>query len=325
MSHYAKLLKRYEGNPILTAKQWPYPCNSVFNPGVTQLADGTTLLLCRVEDFRGHSHLCAARSENGYDNWIIDKEPTLLPDPIHYPGELWGIEDPRIVWLEERQQYGVTYTAYTQGGPGVALALTKDFKTFERLGVVFAPDDKDAALFPHRIGDRWAMIHRPYTHSETMGAHIWISFSPDLKHWGDHTILLRARLGAWWDAGRIGLSPPLIQTSKGWLMMYHGVRFTPAGPLYRLGLSLLHRDDVSKCQLRADEWVFGPMESYELIGDVGGAVFPCGYVIEDDNDTIRLYYGGADSCVAIATGRVSQMLDWVLENGHSEEPVGMYF
>src|SRR5467141_3637988 len=94
------LFRRYTQNPILTAKEWPYICHSVFNPGAVRLADGTTLLLCRVEDFRGHSHLCAARSKNGIDGWVVDKEPTLLPDAFRYPEELWGIEDPRITFVE---------------------------------------------------------------------------------------------------------------------------------------------------------------------------------------------------------------------------------
>jgi predicted GH43/DUF377 family glycosyl hydrolase len=96
-----ELLRRYEFNPILTATNWPYPVNSVFNPGAILLLDGTTLLLCRVEDRRGLSHLCAARSVNGMDGWRIDPYPTLLPDSEHHSEELWGIEDPRITYLPE--------------------------------------------------------------------------------------------------------------------------------------------------------------------------------------------------------------------------------
>src|ERR1051325_11585373 len=96
-----ELFHRHDRNPILTATDWRYPVNSVFNPGVTRLKDGTTLLLCRVEDRRGHSHLSAARSANGIDGWQIATEPTLLPDPENYPEEVWGIEDPRITYIPE--------------------------------------------------------------------------------------------------------------------------------------------------------------------------------------------------------------------------------
>src|ERR1700752_4375789 len=121
------LLLRHPGNPILTSKDWPYPINSVFNAGATLLADGSTLLLCRVEDRRGLSHLCAARSVNGVAGWRIDPTPTLMPNPDEYPEELWGIEDPRITYVPELQQFAVAYTSYSKGGPGVSLALTKDF------------------------------------------------------------------------------------------------------------------------------------------------------------------------------------------------------
>jgi predicted GH43/DUF377 family glycosyl hydrolase len=146
------LFTRYAGNPILTQSNWPYPINSVFNAGAVRLPDGDTLLLCRVEDRRGLSHLCAARSANGIDNWRIDPQPTLPANPREYPEELWGIEDPRITYVPELEQYAVVYTSFARGGPGVSLALTKDFKTFERYGVIMQPEDKDAALLPRRIG-----------------------------------------------------------------------------------------------------------------------------------------------------------------------------
>src|SRR3984957_8976567 len=128
--HYPPLLLRHPANPILTRQHWPYSINSVINAGATLLQDGTTLLLCRIEDRRGLSHLCAARSKNGVDGWIIDREPTLMPSPKDYPEEIWGIEDPRITFVPELGQYVVTYTSYSRGGPGVSLALTKDFRSF---------------------------------------------------------------------------------------------------------------------------------------------------------------------------------------------------
>src|SRR5436190_5244156 len=101
LNAYDILFHRHKKNPILTAADWPYPIHSVFNPAATRLADGTTLLLCRAEDRSGLSHLCAARSQNGVDGWVIDPEATLRPDPERYPEELWGIEDPRITFVEE--------------------------------------------------------------------------------------------------------------------------------------------------------------------------------------------------------------------------------
>jgi beta-1,2-mannobiose phosphorylase / 1,2-beta-oligomannan phosphorylase len=307
-NQHTTLFQRHRGNPILTAADWHYPVNSVFNAGATLLPDGTTLLLCRVEDRRGHSHLCAARSANGVDAWRVDPQPTMLPDPEHWPEELWGIEDARITYVPEMGRYAVVYTSYSRGGPGVSLALTEDFQTFERYGVVMQPEDKDAALLPHRIGGNWAMIHRPVG---PFGAHIWISYSPDLRHWGSHKLILEARRGAWWDANKIGMSPPPIETPEGWLMIYHGVRMTPSGCLYRLGLALFDLETPERCLLRGDSWIFGPEEQYERAGDVGNVVFPAGLTIAPDGDTIHLYYGAADSCVALATGSIRMLLDWL--------------
>ncbi|MBU1921410.1 glycosidase, partial [bacterium] len=138
---YSELFQRHKLNPILAAAQWPYPINSVFNPGATLLPDGTTLLLCRVEDRRGLSHFCAARSANGVDQWQIDDQPTWLPDPKRYPEELWGIEDPRITHIPELNKYAILYTAFGRDGPAVALAFTENFQQFERFGVIMPADD----------------------------------------------------------------------------------------------------------------------------------------------------------------------------------------
>jgi predicted GH43/DUF377 family glycosyl hydrolase len=304
-NQHLELFSRHSDNPILTANDWPYAVNSVFNPGATLLPDGTTLLLCRVEDRRGLSHLTVARSFNGIDNWQIDSRPTLAADPINFPEELWGVEDPRITYVEELKKYAIVYTAYTRDGPGVSLALTEDFSQFERLGVIMAPEDKDAALLPHRIDGQWALIHRPVSAPR---AHMWISFSENLYHWGRHKLMLEARLGAWWDANKIGLSPPPILTAKGWLVIYHGVRQTAAGAIYRLGLALFDLMNPEVCLKRGDEWIFGPEETYERRGDVDNVVFPCGTTIAPDGDTVRLYYGAADTSIAMATGSIQAML-----------------
>ncbi len=303
-----ELFHRHVLNPILTANDWPYPVHSVFNPGATLLPDGATLLLCRVEDRRGLSHLTAARSANGVDGWQIDSQPTLPADPVNFPEELWGIEDPRITYVPELRKHAIVYTAYSSSGPGVALALTEDFRSFERYGMIMAPEDKDAALLPQRIGGRWALIHRPVGYA---GANIWISYSPDLRHWGSHKLLMQARRGAWWDANKIGISPPPIETPRGWLMIYHGVKQTAAGALYRLGVALFDLDAPERCLQRSDEWIFGPEAPYEQRGDVGNAIFPCGYTIAPDGDTIRLYYGAADTSIGMATGSLRAILEWL--------------
>ena len=165
-----ELFKRCPKNPILTVEDWPYPANAVFNAAAA-IVDGETLLLVRVEDFRGASHLTVARSKDGVSNWRIDKQPTFAPSLAH-PEEVWGVEDPRITWLEELKEWAITYTAFSSGGPLVSLATTKDFKKFSRLGPVMPPEDKDAAIFPVKVNGLWAMLHRPVVGFPHIEGHI---------------------------------------------------------------------------------------------------------------------------------------------------------
>ena len=137
---------------------------------------------------------------------------------------------------------------------------------------------------------------------------MWLSWSPDLRHWGDHRLLLEARDGAWWDAGKIGLGPPPLETPEGWLVMYHGVRLTSDGPIYRVGLALLALEDPGTVLHHLDEWVFAPEQAYEMTGDVGRVVFPCGWVRDEATDRLFLYYGAADTVIGLATARFSDVM-----------------
>jgi predicted GH43/DUF377 family glycosyl hydrolase len=303
------LFRRSAANPILTAADVPYPANTVFNPGAARAGD-ETILLVRVEDLRGISQLHVARSADGETAWRFDPEPLLRADVDRDPEETWGCEDPRLTWLPERKEWAIAYTAYSRRGPLVSMATTKDFRTVTRLGVVMPPEDKDAALFPRRFDGRWAMIHRPSPLRG--GAHMWLSYSPDMRHWGDHKLLIEARDGAWWDAGKIGLGPPPLETPEGWLVMYHGVRLTSDGPIYRAGLALLDLEDPGTVLHKLDEWVFAPEERYEMTGDVGRVVFPCGWVRDAAADKLFLYYGAADTVIGLATARFSDVLARVL-------------
>jgi len=301
----SRLFHRYQNNPILTPSQWPYPASSVFNPAATEL-HGETLLLVRVEDMRGFSHLTAARSKDGKTDWRIDPAPTLKSDNDHQE-ERWGLEDPRIVWMEEQKQYAITYVSFSDGGPVISLTMTKDFRTFRKLGALLPPEDKDASLFPRRFGGRFALIHRPIVRGQ---AHIWLSFSPDLKHWGDHQVLIPTRPG-WWDCHRVGLAAQPIETSEGWLIIYHGVRMTASGSIYRVGLALLDLEEPWRLLRRSDEWVFGPKEPYERVGDVGDVTFPSGAVVDTGTNELRLYYGAADTTVALAVANMDELMDYV--------------
>jgi predicted GH43/DUF377 family glycosyl hydrolase len=308
-----ELFTRYRGNPIITPEDWPYPTNAVFNPAAAKL-NSEVLLLIRVEDMRGFSHLTVARSADGFTNWEIDSTPTLQADQSSRE-ERWGLEDARIVWLEEQKQFAVTYVSFSEGGPVVSLAITKNFKAFARLGSLLPPEDKDACLFPRRFNGRFALIHRPIVRGE---AHMWISFSPDLKHWGDHRLLIKTRQ-AYWDCHRVGLACQPIETPHGWMLFYHGVRSTTAGEIYRVGLALLDLNSPWKVLRRSDEWVLGPSATYERIGDVSDVVFPSGAIVHKETNQLNLYYGAADSTVAVATAKFSDCMDYLMSSPEAEE------
>jgi len=306
-NHFRELFKRHDANPILTCLDWPYPVNSVFQPRAVMVS-GQCLLLARVEDRRGFSHLCAARSPSGLYEWEPDESPTLAPRPEEYPEETWGIEDPRVTWMEDLGFWVVAYTAYSEVGPLVSLATTEDFVNFRRLGPVMPPRTRMPLFF--RSSSRQVCDAAQTCACDGRGrkAHLDI-FSPDLKHWGDHQLLLPARRGGWWDANKIGVSTPPLRTPEGWLILYHGVAETVAGCIYRLGVALLDLEDPTVVLRRSPEWIFGPKTQYERTGDVDDVVFACGWVVNDDE--IRLYYGCADTCIALATGKLSHLLEYV--------------
>lgn len=232
----------------------------------------------------------------------------MTAEPEIYPAECWGIEDPRITFISELNQYIICYVSYGKSGPSVSLAITENFEEQIKLGMVLKPNDKDAALFPRKIQDRWVMLHRPIDHNS---ANIWISYSVDLMHWKDRKLILGTRTGGWWDAEKIGLGAPPIETKEGWLIIYHGVKKNASGYLYRIGLALLDLEHPDICIKRTNDWIFAPETDYERFGDVKDVVFPCGLTLLADNDTIHLYYGAADTSIGVATGSVRKLLDWL--------------
>ena len=304
-----ELFTRAAENPMLAASDWPYPMNSVFNPAAA-LYNGETVLVCRVEDRRGISHLTVARSADGRTNWRIDPKPLIADDPTD-PTCMWGVEDARVTYIDELGGYAIAYTAYGPSGPCVALAITEDFNSVEPFGVVMPPEDKNASLFPRRIRDHFVLFHRPVSVINAR-ADVWLSRSRDLRSWTTPEPVMQARPGAWWDATRIGMGPPPLETPAGWLVVYHGVKQMVATSIYRVGLVLLDLDDPSRVLRRTTSWVLGPDAPYERVGDVPNVVFPTGLVHDTATDELRLYYGAADSTVAMASANRSAVLDHLL-------------
>jgi predicted GH43/DUF377 family glycosyl hydrolase len=306
--NFKEYFKRYEGNPILTPDNWPYKVGAVFNPGAIKSND-EILLLVRVEDRQGYSHLTIAKSKDGKTDWKINPGPALTAEP-EFGEAIFGLEDPRIVWLEDRQEYIITCVSFFDKvagePPGISMIATKNFLNFQRLGRKLMPFNKDSSLFPKTFKGCYALINRPLVEGR---ADIWVSFSRDLDFWGKHRVLIPTRHRAW-DSNRVGLGPPPIETSDGWLIIYHGARDTASGTIYRVGLALL---DLETLEIigRSSDWVLGPKESYERVGDVDDVVFPCGAVIDEKTNELLVYYGAADSVVALATANLNDILAYL--------------
>lgn len=296
-----ELFKRHRENPVITTGELPLPALAVYNPGVTEF-EGETLLLLRVEVEDGRSQLHVARSKDGVSNWRIEREPLLSPESGDEYEE-FGCEDPRITYIDELEEWVIAYTAYSSAGPSVALAKTRDFKRVEKIGVVLPPFNKDAAVFPRRIGGRWMMLHRPVSDGVE---HIWIADSLDLVSWGHPRIVLRERGGAWWDGFKVGAGAVPIETPEGWLLIYHGVKMTSWGPIYRLGLALLDLEEPLKVIARRPFPILCPSDMFERMGNVPNVIFTCGALLKGEE--VWLYYGAADTYVCLATAKLSDLL-----------------
>lgn len=304
-----ELFGREPTNPILTVADMPIPCKAVCNPAAC-LINGEVLLLLRVIDHADKSFLFVARSADGVGNWRVEPTPLLSPDTDAAWYDNWGCEDARITYLEELGQYVITYVGYSRYGAGVCQALTQDFVTAKRLGMAIHPYNKDAVLFPRKIGGRHLMLHRP-----TSGPleNIWISESDDLLHWGNPRCVLEEAQQPGWDSGKVGAGPPPLETEHGWFLIFHGVQPVGASWEYRFGLALLDKDDPSKLAARWPEWVFEPKEPYEMRVGMGGVVFPTGLVIKDHR--MFVYYGAGDTTVALATASTEMLRQFGQETG----------
>lgn len=299
------LFHRWEENPVIGLEDIPFRCNTVFN-GTTVKYRDEYLILLRIEGQQGYSFFALARSHDGF-HFTVEDEPILFPakEGIFSKYEKFGIEDPRATFIDGT--YYIMYTAFSSHGPRISLAKTDDFHTFERIALISEPGNKDGVLFPEKIGGLYVRLDRPIGHG--IGS-IWISYSKDLKNWGRSKVLITPRQGHW-DSHRIGASVPPIRTDYGWLEIYHGVKMTPSGPIYRAGILLLDIEDPTKVISRSDVPSLSPREEYERIGDVGNVVFPCGAIVEDDGE-VKLYYGAADTSLCLATTKLENLIESVM-------------
>lgn len=246
------------------------------------------------------SHLRVARSRDGI---AFDVEPTPAIRPTGAL-EAFGAEDARITRVDDT--YWINYTAVSPHGIATALASTRDFRTFERHGIAFPPNNRDVTIFPETFGGRYCALHRPMPEGIGEPA-IWIAWSPDMLAWGHHAFVAGPREGMWDDLKVGGGAPPVRVRHPGydgWLAVYHGVR--RENHEYALGALLLDRGDPGRVIARSREPILRPETPYEREGFFGGVVFTCGLVEMDGG--LRVYYGAADGVTAVADLSMDEIL-----------------
>lgn len=242
------------------------------------------------------SHLRLARSGDGI-NFEIDDAPAIRPANNY---ETFGIEDPRISLIDGT--YYISYVAVSPFGVTTCLISTKDFITFKRHGVIFCPENKDALLFPGKVGGKYYALHRPVSPLFNK-QEIWIAESPNLLSWGNHRRLMGPNPGHW-DEAKIGAGAPPIRTDSGWLEIYHGV---DRDNRYCLGAVMLDGAEPWNIIARANKPILEPQAGYESEGFFGNVVFSCGLLCE--GDTVRIYYGAADTFICCAELSLKEIIE----------------
>jgi predicted GH43/DUF377 family glycosyl hydrolase len=302
-----KPVDRYSNNPILTRDNVPYPVATVHNAGVVK-HDGKYIMLFRSHLNNGRSIIGRADSDDGF-HFQVKPQPFLIPasegDFAEY--EAYGVEDLRICPCES--SYLLCYSAYSKHGVRIALARTDDFEHIERIALISQADMRNLVIFPEKINGRYARLDRP--HSDISPWSIWISYSPDLIHWGDSKRVIQSETYHW-DEMKIGPGAAPIKTEKGWLNIYHGVFETMAGAVYRLGVALHDLDNPAKVIAVGDNWILQPEDPWEVRGYVPNVVFSCGAIVEDDGQ-IKLYWGAADTVMCVGTSSVERLLKHCLD------------
>lgn len=300
------IVRRYEGNPILTKHDVPYPVETVHNAAITK-CNNRYVMLFRSHLRTGRSIIGIAESMDGF-NFIVGPRPFITPsaDGVFGEYEEYGVEDPRICYIDG--EYLITYSAYSRHGVRIGLIRTKDFLSIERVSLITQADLRNVVIFPEKINGRYARLDRP--HSELSPWSIWISYSPDLVHWGDSKVVIKP-VKYHWDEMKIGPGATPIKTSQGWLSIYHGVFKTMDGAVYRLGVALHDLLDPSKVLGVADEWILQPEDDWEITGYVHNVVFSCGAVLEDDG-SVKIYWGGADTVMCAGIAKIDDLVELCL-------------
>jgi beta-1,4-mannooligosaccharide/beta-1,4-mannosyl-N-acetylglucosamine phosphorylase len=298
------VFKRYEGNPIVTAEAVPR-ANSIHNSAIVPFNDGF-IGVFRVDEVDMNFTLHLGRSKDGI-NWDIE------PGKINFISDNPEVSvsnysyDPRITKIDDT--YYITWCNSSNQGPCIGLAETKDFKTFIQRENPFGVANRNCVIFPRKINGKFAALNRPSDGGHTPFGDIFYATSPDLTHWGCHRFVFGPSSVSNWQSTKIGAGPVPIETPEGWLLIYHGVWTSCNGYLYYAGGALLDLEKPWKVLYRTRDYLLGPTEDYERVGDVPNVIFPSAAVVLDD--TVRIYYGCADTCISIADANMDELINFI--------------
>ena len=300
---------RYDANPII--KRNPAKgCQRVFNSAVVPWGDGF-IGVFRADTTITTPNLHVGHSKDGI-NWEIEPEAIDWRDENGEPFTSMYYYDPRVTWIEDA--YYIVWCT-EQGGPVLGMGKTTDFKNFTRLPNTTLPFNRNGVPFPRKVNGKYLMFNRPSDDGHTPFGNIWLSESNDMIYWGNHKLVMTRGTDIWWESTKIGAGNVPIETDEGWLVFYHGVINTCNGFVYSFGAVLLDLEDPSKVLYRGREYLITPEEDYETVGFVPNVCFPCATLADADTGRIAIYYGAADTYVALAFTTVDEVIDY-LKNNH---------
>lgn len=305
-----EVMWRYSMNPIIERDAIP-SSNSVFNSAVVAFEDGFAGVF-RCDNKAVQMNIFAGFSKDGI-HWEIEHEPIVMQrgntDMIDSDYKY----DPRVVFIEDR--YWITW-CNGYHGPTIGIAYTFDFKEFFQCENAFLPFNRNGVLFPKKINGKYAMLSRPSDNGHTPFGDIYISFSPDMKYWGEHRVVMKTAPfeQSAWQCTKIGAGPIPILTNEGWLMIYHGVINTCNGFRYAMGAALLEENAPEKVRYRTKPYLLSPSVTYEQVGDVPNVIFPCAALHDEEKDRLSVYYGAADTVVGLAFGKLSEVVKFTINN-----------
>lgn len=316
MQKFKSVLTRFDGNPLFAPEEFPhYAADQIFNPGQVMTPDGRTILILAVIPRTGGGARCHIAESGDGIHFEIRKEPVFTTENTAFRGYDAHPIDCRVTWFPEDECYYIIRPGNGPDfGPTALLYRTRDFNQFEPLEIIALPSNRVPCLFPEKIDGKYVRLDRPYHPGapyEKSCAQIWLSRSPDLIYWGNHRLVLR-RGCTHWSGLKIGPTPP-IRTEKGWLEIFHGVQECFSSWRYSLGACLLDLENPEKVTGLMKSYLLTPETPYEQHGVVPDTVFATGAVVEPKTRELRIYYGGADTSISLATGNVDEIVEMCLK------------